>query len=167
LIRLFIQPRTTYPPSSSDPIHVFYNGDTAGYGLYLTYEPGVGKPPPPTYKLFFTDTVTNDIIQVSDSLSVLSENTWYHFGIRFETTGDGVDTPFVTKVSAFQNGISTVVNQGFPSGFIQQPTGFCTFYARGTLLVGYSYYGKITDFAFLEAQLSDSQITNIATAGYV
>lgn len=158
LFRLYIKPRTTYPPLTTDPIHVFYNGVTGGYGLYLTYTSG-GKGAG-GYILNFTNVGQNEAVRVSHQTNFLDENTWYHFGIRFLTSGGN------TRVSGFQNGVATLVSGPFPSeNELDAPSGECCFFRKG-LLPGYAYFGKMTDFAFLETQLTDTQIANIATTGY-
>jgi len=156
LFRMYIQ---EFPPliSIPDVQTIFNNGAEAtdGYGIKLRYmEVGVETFEWNLYFARLQDTDREDWIKLNTS--PLSTSTWYQFSVRFNTvTGDKGET---TTIVAYQNG-SAQVDEDLANP-IETPSSNVT-----TTILG--FYGRMTDFAFLESQLTDVQLAAYGTAPYI
>ena len=155
LFRMYIQ--TWGDPSLIPPVQtVFRNGTAAtnGYGIKLTYDEVV--PEEFEWNLYFCrlQDAQNSWIKLNQS-GPLQLNTWYQFSVRFNTVIDKGDE--VTEVVAYQNGSYQLLS--FMNGLITTPTAGITAVLE--------FYGRITDFALLESQLTNVQLAAYGTAPYI
>ena len=155
LFRMYIQ--TFNDPLLIPPVQtVFRNGTdgTDGYGIKLTYDEVV--PEEFEWNLYFCRLQDAQSIWTKLNWSgPLSENTWYQFSVRFNTFVDkGNET---TQVVCYQDGLFQVdVDMG---NLITTPTAGITAVLE--------FYGRITDFALLESQLTNVQLAAYGTAPYI
>lgn len=164
LIRIYIN--STGHPETAATETIFVNGLTMGYGIIMNYTPAVPKPPVPSkYEVFFicTDTPADTIkINVGGTLDT---NTWYHFGITFNTVPDLINPgAYITYVTSYQDGVQTQKNVTFAASYIRTPDGDCSLFSKA--LVGDPFFGRITDFSVFDTQLSETQIKTFAKVGY-
>ena len=154
LIRLYI-------PTPDEPLAgvgaVFQNGapGTDGFGILYDYVPSR------LYFIRLDSSPFDDYIEISSD--PLSYDTWYQFSVRFETTT--VSATDFTSVTSYQNGIITKDNLFFNAAIVTPTAGNTTLFFDA--VNGNNFFGRITDFAFLEAQLSNDQLRLYATAPYI
>lgn len=144
LFRMNINPLPT-PPGLQ---FIFTNGLSNGYGIYLTYDEVAVETF--EYNLHFGRQQDASDSWVKLNSSPLSDSTWYQYSIRFTTPLPK------TFVDAYQNGTQTVTTAQLDA--MTTPT-------NKTTLMG--FFGRLTDFAFLEAELSDSELAAFGTAPYI
>jgi hypothetical protein len=149
LLRMYIEPLAT-PPALQN---IFRNGGGDGYGIYLTYDVNESDPEVFEYNVRFS-LQTDVSAGLKLNTSPLSTSTWYQFSIRFNTQ---TSRPFSTFVTAYQDGAQTLDES--------QVTGVLTTPTTGTQVM--NFFGRLTDFAFLEAQLSNSQLAAFGAAPYI
>lgn len=150
LFRMYIQTYPSNPPPGLQTL--FRNGMNGldGYAVYLTYDEVAFETF--EYNLHFGRTQDVSANWIKLNTSALSETTWYQFSIRFQTSGG------LTTVTAFQDGTQTVIPV-LMNSLITTPT-------QSTSLMPF-FFGRMTDFVFLEAQLTDSQLAAFGTAPYI
>jgi hypothetical protein len=156
LFRMYIQ---TYPNPFVPLVQtVFSNGRFAsdGYGIFLTHDE-IGFETY-EYNLHFARLQDASSEWVKLNVSALGESQWHQFSVRFTTESTGGEKPVtLTTVISYRDGSSQVnITMNNP---IDTPTTGPTF------LLG--FYGRMTDFAFLESQLSLTQLAAYGTAPYI
>jgi hypothetical protein len=141
---------------------LFRNGmpDTNGYGVYFDSN---------AQRLYFLhlDDLTTQTDMITISTGLVAYDTWYQFCVRFETvTVSAVD---ITTVTAYQDGTKTVNAAAFANPILTPAgdTSLFSIYDAGGDTYSYVFFGTITDFAFLEAQLTDTQMANFGNAPYI
>lgn len=148
--------------STGNPQTILINGLSSGYGLFLRYTAG-GRDPDYYQLFFFHSDNPSDTIEVS-SPSYLFAETWYHFGVKFNTVEDEfMPGNYYTYVTSYQDGVQTQNNVAFAGGYVGVPSGDCSLFSKA--LLGEPYDGQITDFSFFEAQLTETQIQTYAKVG--
>jgi hypothetical protein len=149
LLRIYIEPLASPPGLQA----IFTNGSGNGYGVYLTYDVNESDPELYEYNVRFSFQETAST-GIKLNTSPLVPLTWYQFSIRFNTQ---TSRPFPTFVTAYQGGTQTVTET--------QVTGVMSIPSGGTTVM--NFFGRLTDFAFLEAQLSNSELAAFGTAPYI
>ena len=123
---------------------IFQNGTIGadGYGIVLKYEIT-------DYNLYFVN--FRDMQEVLINSTGLNTDTWYQISIRFFTDSG------VTTLEIYQDGSRKVSSLTLNSEILS-PSG-------STILL--DFYGKVTDFALIEKQFTDTQLKLYGTAPYV
>jgi hypothetical protein len=157
LFRMYIQPFAN--PAETPLLQtVFLNGapGTDGYGIFLTHDEIAFETY--QYNLHFARLQDASSEWVRLNVSGLGESQWHQFSVRFTTESTGGEKPItVSQVVAYKDGGSQVnITMNAP---IDTPTTGTTF------LLG--FYGRLTYFAFLESQLSLTQLATYGTAPYI
>lgn len=149
LFRMYIQPYPTTPVPGLQAVFINGSFGTDGYGVFLTYDEVAFETY--EYNTYFgrLQDLSADWIKLNPS--ALSESTWYQFSIKFETSPGNP-----TEVTAFQDGSKTVNSASMNE--INDPT---------TTTALMYFYGRMTDIALLEDQLSPEQLVAYGTAPYV
>ena len=144
LFRIYIQPQVTPPQAQT----VFANGRFGldGYGIPLTYDEVAFETY--EYNLHFARLQDASANWIKLNTTALSTGQWYQFSIRFETSAK-------TTVTWYQDGTP---NNPFELNPITTPTD-------STSLMG--FFGRMTDIALLEDQLTNSQLALFGTAPYI
>jgi hypothetical protein len=158
LFRMYIQPFND--PGQTPLVQtVFKNGADGmdGYGIRLTYDYDGSSEFYWNLHFCRLQDVSSEWIKLNVS-APLQPETWYQFSVRFRTISSGGDEPTISsQVDVYQDGaLQTKTTMNFP---IDTPTASVT-----SLL---QFFGRMTDFAFLETQLSDSQLAAYGTAPYI
>jgi len=157
LFRMYIQP---FDNPAETPLlqTVFLNGapGTDGYGIFLTHDEIEFETY--QYNLHFARLQDASSEWVKLNVSALGESQWHQFSVRFTTESSGGEKPVtLTIVKSYRDGSPQVdITMNNP---ITIPTPGITYILR--------FYGRMTDFAFLESQLSLTQLAAYGTAPYI
>ena len=155
VFRMYIQP---FADPSLVPLTqtVFQNGQAAvnGYGIFLTHDE-IGDDEF-EYNIHFGRLQDDSKEWLRMNQDPLGEEKWYQFSIRF-TTPSGVlgDTSTIT---VYQNGSPSIDEQELWQA-IDTPTLGPTFL--------FGFFGRMTDFAFLDSKVSNNQLAAYGTAPYI
>jgi hypothetical protein len=159
LFRMYIQP---FPNPANTPLvqTVFTNGAVGsdGYGIFLTHDEVAFETY--QYNLHFgrLQDASSEWVKLNTTSGQLNESTWYQFSVRFTTTTIVEPKPTTfSEVVAYQDGILQI--QTTMNNPITTPTSSTTY------ILG--FYGRMTDYAFLESQLSLTQLAAYGTAPYI
>ena len=87
----------------------------------------------------------------------LGEEKWYQFSIRFTTT-TAVDLSHTSTITVYQNGSPSIDEQELWQA-IDTPTLDPTFL--------FGFFGRMTDFAFLDSKVFNDQLAAYGTAPYI
>jgi hypothetical protein len=186
LFRLYV--KTKPEGSSVVPVQcVFLNGSAdgagggTGYGVFVQTDAS-GENPNVIFNLFGIDPSGN-IIAVQLNQAPLVLDTWYTYGVQFETVnklagmggeegggegggaaiGGGGGGGAQTLVTAYENGRLLFQNQAM--GEMVTPSGGTYIFSYPPL--GAPFYGGITDFAVIEVGLGNIEAGAFGEAPYI
>jgi hypothetical protein len=157
LLRIYIQSLLTPPALQT----IFLNGirGANGYGIELvsTFNAELDAY---DYTLRFTrlnDTEATDTVKLNSSTTI-PVDSWQQFSIRFNTSiAPPPREETVSEITSYQNG-DFVVQRTMTSPIVTPtPPG---------ITVVMNFYGRLTDFAFLETQLSTNELALFGSAPY-
>lgn len=148
LFRIYIQEYPSSPPVNQT---VFQNGQTGtnGYGVFLNTFDDRSQI---IYTLYFGRLQDSSMnwVKINTDSTTLNPNEWNQFSLMFNS-GDGKSV-----VRVFQNG--AFVKQG---NFSEITTP-----SSGTTQI-MNFFGRITDFALIEKEFTDTQLAAYGTAPYI